>query len=151
MDGRGGAFTNVIEMTKGHNQKSIIAFKIGPIKYGLDLILSGGWWLTSYRLTNTQHSRPWSFESPGSDDHSSGPAGLNTECEIAKDDSMTYKKNVIIVRLRQAIDEELELLKHLPGLYYWFINLFESQLAKSLLKQRRFEHAIELKLGTTAP
>lgn len=48
----GDAFTNTIIMIRGNEHQSFKGCELAPVEAGLDLIVTGGWWLTDYQLSN---------------------------------------------------------------------------------------------------
>lgn len=118
----------------------------------LDLIVPGGWWLTDHQLSNPQDSACWLFRSTGCIDQCSVTTVPVKEFNIEWNELVAYEEDTMIIGLDQAIDEkETELLKTRPAPYHPFLSPLGSPLAASLPRHRKFDHAIDLEPGTTAP
>lgn len=148
--GVGRGFTKTVVITIGNYHTSPICAEVGPAESEVDIIIPGGWWLTSHPISKPYES--WTFQDPGCSDHCLAITAPKDEFHIEWDDNVELDEYARIIGMVNVIeDKKDEILWKLHMEYHELIALFMDPIATALPRHRKYDHSINLVPREAAP
>src|SRR6201747_2698826 len=147
----GTKYTTPLKLQKGKNHHiTEVSCEVAPTnRWGM--IIPYGW-TKDHPISNMALPNNWEFQAKQCRGHIGPGDWKDPSCEFEWDDDVAYEPEARMVGLITAIDESEQLVvDKLPKEYLNYADLFLPATAEKLPPRRTFDHAIDLKEGTTPP